>query len=241
MNVSLSINGFSVDARFDDASVRGLLLPLLHELTARQKQLGRRLIVLLAAPPGAGKSTLASFLEKLSRETPALAPVQALGMDGFHFHQDYILTHTIVKDGNENPMRLIKGAPESFDVQRLCRFLDAAPEGKILWPYYDRTLHDVVEDAIPISAPILLIEGNWLLLDRPEWSLPGDVSIFIDAEESLLRSRLIARKMRGGSTHEEALAHYARTDGPNITLCRSCRRPADFVFTMTGDGFYTKG
>lgn len=240
MDASLNINGFSVEAHFDDFSVREVLLPLLCDLTERQKQLGRRLVVLLAAPPGAGKSTLAAFLEKLS-ETPGLTYVQALGMDGFHFHQDYILTHTAIRNGEEIPMRLIKGAPETFDVSRLRCALDAAPTGDIRWPYYDRTLHDVVEDAIPIAAPILLVEGNWLLLDRPEWSLPGDVLIFMDADEKLLRSRLIDRKMRGGSTIEASLAHYARTDGPNIALCRSCRRPADFEFTMTGDGTYTKG
>lgn len=241
MNVSLNINGFCVNAHFDDSSVRELFLPLLHDLTEQQKQLGRRLTVLLAAPPGAGKSTLAAFLEKLSHETPSLAPVQALGMDGFHFHQSEILTRTVLQNGAEIPMQLIKGAPESFDVERLRHFLEAASDGEILWPYYDRTLHDVVEDAVPISAPILLVEGNWLLLDQPEWSLPGDVRIFIDAEESLLRDRLIERKMRGGSTHKEAIAHYMRTDGPNISLSRSCRRPSDFLFLMTGDGVYTKG
>lgn len=240
MDVALRINGFSVDAHFDDASVRGVLLPLLHELTRRQRLLGRRLVALLAAPPGAGKSTLAAFLEMLSRENPDLTPVQALGMDGFHFHQDYILTHTAMRNGEEIPMRLVKGAPESFDVQKLRCALESAPVVEILWPYYDRTLHDVVEDVIQITAPVLLVEGNWLLLNRPEWSLPGDANIFIDAEEPLLRSRLINRKLRGGSTLEEALAHYDRTDGPNITLCRSCHRPADFTFTMIGDGTYVR-
>lgn len=241
MDVSLNINGFSVDAHFDDASVRDVFLPLLHELTAKQKLLGRRLVVLLAAPPGAGKSTLAAFLEKISREDPELTPLQALGMDGFHFHQDYILSHTVIKDGKEIPMRLIKGAPESFDAAKLRSALEAAPTEPILWPYYDRNLHDVVENSIPVSAPILLIEGNWLLLDRPGWELPGDMRIFINAEESLLKDRLIGRKMRGGSSLDEALAHYARADGPNIALCHSCRRIADMVLTMTGDGTYMKG
>lgn len=236
MNARLNINGFGVDAFFDDDSIQNILLPLLRELSLRQRELERRLVVLLAAPPGAGKSTLAAFLELLSRSDSDFVPLQALGMDGFHFHQDYILSHFV---GNV-PMRLVKGTPESFDVDKLRRALEAVQSGDILWSYYDRNLHDVVEDSIPVSAPIVLIEGNWLLLDRPEWNLPGDMRIFIDADESLLRGRLIRRKQRGGVSIEEAEAHYDRTDGPNIRLCRDCRRPADLTLSMTGDGTYRK-
>jgi len=234
MNARLNINGFALDAHFDDASVRDVLLPLLKELSRRQRELNRRLVVLLAAPPGAGKSTLAAFLEQLSHSDSSLVPVQALGMDGFHFHQDYILNHFV----GDIPMRLVKGIPETFDADRLRRSLEQMQSQSILFPFYDRNLHDVVEDAIEVSAPIALVEGNWLLLDRPEWSLPGDVRIFVDADESLLRDRLIQRKMRGGASAKEAEAHYARTDGPNIRLCRECRGPADFTLIMTSDGAY---
>lgn len=240
MNAQLTVNGFSVDAHFDDSSVRDHLLPLLRDLSLLQREAGRRLIVLLAAPPGAGKSTLAAFLEKLSQETPGITPLQALGMDGFHFHQDYILRHTVLHGGKEIPMRLIKGMPESFNAEKLRRALEDLRSDDILWPYYDRNLHDVVEDAIRVSAPIVLVEGNWLLLNRDGWALPGDMRIFIDADESLLRGRLINRKMRGGSSAAEAEAHYARTDGPNIRLCRECRRAADLTLTMTGDGTYIR-
>ena len=235
MNIHLNINGFDVDAHFDDQSIRELFLPLLRELTQRQRELNRRLVVLLAAPPGAGKSTLAAFLEQLSNADPALTPLQALGMDGFHFHQDYILSHFI----GDTPMQRLKGTPESFDVTKLRQSLEAIRTQDIPFPLYDRNLHDVVEDAISVSAPIVLLEGNWLLLDRPEWNLPGDMRIFIDAEESLLRNRLLGRKMRGGASAEEASAHYERTDGPNIRLCRKCRRPADILWNMSGDGIYT--
>lgn len=241
MNVSLNINGFAVEAHFDDESVQSIFLPLLRELSFRQKQLGRRMIVLLAAPPGAGKSTLAAFLEQFSRSEPTLTPIQALGMDGFHFHQDYILSHTALRGNTEIPMQQIKGAPESFDVKKLWLALENAQSENLLWPYYDRRLHDVVEDAVSVSADILLIEGNWLLLDQPDWRmLAADFRIFIDAEEELLYERLILRKMRGGSSPEESEAHYLRTDGPNIRLCRKKRLKADLLLSMIGDGQYEK-
>ena len=233
----LLINGFDVQARFDEAAVNDLFLPFLRALTAMSRGRDGRLVAFLAAPPAAGKSTLAAFLEKLSRETDGLTPVQALGMDGFHFHQDYILGHTVVRDGVEIPMKTVKGAPDTFDVMKLDAALRALKHGPVNWPFYDRRLHDVVEDAVPVTAPVVIVEGNWLLLNRPVWrDLPRDVSAFVTADESLLRGRLIARKERGGLSHDEALAFYDRCDGPNVRLCLSESLNADRTWRMTGEG-----
>lgn len=237
MDVTLNINGFESAAHFDDDSVRNILLPLLETLSQRQRRLGRRLIAFLAAPPGAGKSTLAALLEQLSRRDARLVPLQALGMDGFHFRQDYILSHTAVRDGVEIPMREIKGSPETFDVKKLRSALLTAGRTDTLWPFYDRRIHDVVEDAIEVTAPILLVEGNWLLLKSPDWAaLPRDFSVFIDAEEALLRRRLIDRKVRGGLSPAEAERYCERSDGPNISFCRAQSLPADLHLTLVSDG-----
>ena len=91
-------------------------------------------------------------------------------------------------------MRRVKGAPDTFDVQRLRDTLLALRAGNLRWPAYDRMLHDVVEEAIPVTAPIVLVEGNYLLLDQPIWrDLPRDYAVFITADEILLRQRLIER------------------------------------------------
>lgn len=239
MDVQLLINGLHVDAHYEDATVQGVFLPLLECLSARQKALGRRLIAFLAAPPATGKSTLCTFLESLSQQRPPLVALQALGMDGFHYHQDYILTHSVLRDGQEIPMQLIKGAPETFDAEKLAQALRLLQRQDLRWPIYDRRIHDVVEDALPVSAPIALVEGNWLLLDDPRWSaLPRDVTIFIHAEETLLRDRLIDRKMAGGFSREEATAHYLRSDALNVRRCLNESMPADIVLEMTVEGDY---
>lgn len=233
MDFQLTVNGFDYRASYPDEVVKNVLMPLLHRLSAMQREKQSRLIVLLAAPPGAGKSTLAAVLEELSRRDESLVPVQALGMDGFHRHQEYLLSHTVLKDGVEIPMAKIKGMPETFDADRLRAALTAAREKNIRWPVYDRCIHDVVEDAVEVCAPILIVEGNWLLLDRPEWhDLPCDFSLFIAAGESEIRERLIARKMRGGLTRAEAEAFYACTDGPNVRLCMAESRPADCRYSL---------
>ena len=66
MNYSVNINGIDVNATYSDDNVEKIFIPLLQKLADLQKQKGGRIVVFLAAPPGAGKSTLASFLEVLS-------------------------------------------------------------------------------------------------------------------------------------------------------------------------------
>ena len=103
---------------------------------------------MLAAPPGAGKSTLVSFLEKLSRENDDITDLQAIGMDGFHRRQEYLLSHTTIRDGKEVKMVEIKGAPVTFDLEKLTAAIEKVSSGEdTFWPIYDRHLHN------PVSYP----------------------------------------------------------------------------------------
>jgi len=238
---NLLINGFSVEAFYDEQTVREVFVPLLRHLKELHKKSGRRIVAFIAAPPATGKSTLAAFLEKLSMQMPNMPRVQAVGMDGFHYPQAYIASHTVWRDGAEISMQRVKGAPESFDVMKLRAALEYLRDEDVLWPVYDRRLHDVVENAVCVTAPIVLLEGNYLLLDAPVWrDLPHDYAVFIAAEESQLRGRLLERKMRGGATEVQALSHYETADGPNVRLCLENSLPADLHLRMTGDGRYIK-
>lgn len=241
MNKTLLINGFQVEASFDDAAVRDIFMPFLMHLSKLHQRSGQRVVAFIAAPPATGKSTLAAFLQELAADMPGMPQVQAIGMDGFHYPQAYIASHSVLRDGKEMPMQRVKGAPESFDVQKLRTALETLRKTDILWSVYDRRLHDVVEDALHVTAPIVLVEGNYLLLDAPDWrDLPHDYAVFIAADESQLRGRLLARKMRGGATEEAALSHYETADGPNVRLCLQKHLPADLKLKMTGDGAYEK-
>ena len=239
MEFTFPVNGFEVSARYDEDAVNELFLPMLRTLTRMQREKGKRLVAFLAAPPAVGKSTLGAFLEMLSRQQAEITPLQVLGMDGFHHHQDYILSHTVIRNGEAVPMKSVKGAPESFDLEKLAGMLKRVRSEDLKWPFYDRRLHDVVEDVIPVSGDILLVEGNWLLLDEPGWNaLTCDFSLFIGAEESQLKDRLVARKMRGGLSREDAEAFYDACDGPNIRRCMAKRKKADLNLTLLGDGCY---
>lgn len=196
------VNGLPQRIRYNANTVEHLFLPLLRRLTELQRRSGQRCIAFLAAPPATGKTTLAQFLERLSRTEAGLTSVQALGMDGFHYPNRCLAAHTILRDGEKIPLTSIKGAPETFDVPALAAKLGAARESSVTFPVYDRRIHDVVPNAVTADVPILLVEGNWLLLDEEPWSglrLLADYAVRIDAPAAFLRDRLIARKVQGVS------------------------------------------
>lgn len=232
-NYSVEINGIHVDATYSDEVVEQLFLPLLKELSDLQKEKGRRILVMLAAPPGAGKSTLVSFLEKLSRENDDITDLQAIGMDGFHRRQEYLLSHTTIRDGKEVKMVEIKGAPVTFDLEKLTAAIEKVSSGEdTFWPIYDRHLHNPVEDAIHITKDIVLLEGNYLLLDMDGWNrlrAMADYTISITANEAMLRKRLIDRKMKSGNDIESATRFVEYSDMANVRLCLEKTVKADMV------------
>ena len=119
MDYSANINGISVNAHYSDKTVNELLIPLLKRLAVLHAEKQKRILVLLAAPPGAGKSTLVSFLEFLAKKTISETTLQSIGMDGFHRRQEYLLSHTVNANGKEIPLVEIKGAPVTFDLGAL--------------------------------------------------------------------------------------------------------------------------
>lgn len=236
------INGLPVRAAYSESSVQTIFLPLLRRLSALAKNGGRRILVMLAAPPAAGKSTLVSFLQHLSETVPGLSPVDAVGMDGFHHYQDYLLSHSVIRDGAEMPMVQVKGSPISFDLDKLTARIRAVKElGDCPWPLYDRRLHNPVEGAIRVTRPIVLLEGNYLLLDQPGWrelKHYADYSIQILAREQDVRERLISRKAMSGLSRAEAEAFVDRSDIPNVRLCLAQRLEADLTLRMEPDGSF---
>ena len=239
---TVQINGIKVSARYSERAVHEIFVPLLEKLTAMQRAAGRRILVMLAAPPGAGKSTLVSFLEKLSRERPGLCPVQAVGMDGFHRRQEYLLTHSTVRDGREIRMVEIKGAPVTFDLEKLASAIRRVRSGETCgWPVYDRLLHNPVEDAVTVDGDIVLLEGNYLLLDEEGWrdlSAYADYMVSVSAGETLLRKRLIERKILTGVAEDAAVRFVDFSDMPNVRLCLEKSRPADLRLRVMEDGDY---
>ncbi len=237
------INGIRSRVYFSEENISGLFLPLLKTLARLREQKGRRVLAFLAAPPGAGKSTLLSFLKELSERTEGCAPVTAIGMDGFHRYQDYLLNHTTQRGGEEIPMVKVKGAPETFDLERLTERIRRVAEGEACgWPEYDRLLHNPQEDAVRIEGELVLLEGNYLLLDRPGWrelKAYADYTIRLEADEDFLRQRLIARRIRTGVDADEAARFVDYSDMENVRACLRESAEADRVWRVNADGLFT--
>ena len=235
----LDNSGQRVEATFSEANVDEIFLPLLRRLTGLQRDKGGRVLALLAAPPGTGKSTLAAFLGRLSRETQGLCPLTVIGMDGFHYPQRYLDSHATLREGKSIPLARVKGAPESFDLRQLHEALKRVAAGEPCgWPAYDRRRHDPVADALRVEGDIVLLEGNYLLLDAPGWRDLRDLAdyaISIAADPDQLRARLIARHMAGGKEEAAAVGHVDASDMRNVRLCQDHGLPADLRLRLRAD------
>lgn len=239
---NVTINGIDVNARYTEENVRDIFLPLLSTLTELHRSKGRRILAMLAAPPGAGKSTLLSFLELLSREHEEVESIQTIGMDGFHRRQEYLLAHETVRDGKKIPMVDVKGSPETFDLEKLKDGIKKITAGENCgWPVYDRHLHNPVEDAVQVTGGIVLLEGNYLLLDTEGWrelSEYADHTILIRAEEKLLKDRLVARRVASGHPADEAEGFVEYSDMYNARLCLEHSKSADLTLFLKPDDSY---
>lgn len=242
MNYSYNNNGIEISAAYSDREINEIFIPLLKHLSELQAKKNARLLVMLAAPPGAGKSTLSGFLEFLAKDAIAGKKVQAIGMDGFHRRQEYLTSHKTAVNGKEILMVDIKGAPVTFDLERLKEKTEELRSGsRCGWPVYNRLLHNPVEDAVYVDADIVIIEGNYLLLDEEGWrdlSDMADYTISIKADPQMLKKRLIERKISTGSSEEKALKFVEFSDMANVRLCLEKTKLADLELDLSEDFGY---
>lgn len=189
----------------------------------------RRQLVALAGPPASGKSTLArQLVAQLNQRHPKRAAI--VPMDGFHFDD------AVLAARGDLPR---KGAPHTFDVGGLAHLLERlkanrAPDVAI--PLFDRKLEVARAGAALITqeVEVLLVEGNYLLLDQPPWDQLAaffDLSIMIHVEEAELRRRLSQRWEGLGFEAGAVAAKVEENDLPNGREVLRHSRDADIVIS----------
>ncbi|NQT60799.1 MAG: hypothetical protein HQ557_17665, partial [Bacteroidetes bacterium] len=60
----------------------------------------------------------------------------------------------------------------------------------------------------------------------------ADFTVFIEAEEQILKQRLIQRKLRGGFSDDFVQEHYRKADQPNIDLVMTNSYKADVLLEL---------
>jgi len=189
----------------------------------------RRILVGIAGPPAAGKSTLALSLTAALRQEYGPDGAVAVPMDGFHL-ANAELDRLGLADR--------KGAPETFDAAgfvHLMTRLREVREGEVVYaPEFNRTLGESIGSAIPVapSVRVVVIEGNYLLLPDPPWAPVRtllDLVLYVDAPTPTRVEALLRRQRSRGLDRAAAHDWVHRSDEANAALIATTRERADRV------------
>jgi len=214
---------------------------LAAEVTARRAQLADRpFLIALAGGVASGKSTVAKALAgRLRRDGPS---VQVVAADGFLFASTDLVARGLMDR---------KGFPESYDWDRLDRFLTELRAGaaRLTVPTYSHATYDVDAEMGFARPDVLIFEGLIALQDRIG---PLDLGLYLDAEEDDLIAWYIDRFMAlerwdaprladrlaevGGDPEALAGDIWDRINGPNLARhIGPTRARADLVLTKAQD------
>ncbi|MGN9907030.1 nucleoside/nucleotide kinase family protein [Phytohabitans sp. LJ34] len=193
-------------------------------------RLGERVILGIAGCPAAGKSTLAELL--VGGLTAAGVPAALVPMDGFHLAD--VALDRLGRRGR-------KGAIDTFDGDgylALLRRLRTDRRRTVWAPGFARDLEQPIAGSIGVDpeARIVVTEGNYLLADVEPWpSVRAELTEtwYVELDEPIRRSRLVARHIEFGKSPEEAARWVSIVDDPNARLIAASRSAADLVVDMS--------
>ena len=187
---------------------------------------GGRAVLGIAGAPGAGKSTVAAAVVQALEGRALLVP-----MDGFH------LADPVLDDLGR---RERKGAPDTFDAAgflHLLRRIRDREDEVVYAPVFVREQEQAVAGAlaVPRDVPLVVVEGNYLLLDQGPFAEVRALlteAWYLELDPATRVQRLVERHVEHGRTPTAAEHWVARTDEPNARLIEGTRSRADLVVRL---------
>ncbi|MBR4421077.1 MAG: nucleoside/nucleotide kinase family protein [Erysipelotrichaceae bacterium] len=236
----IKVNELDIEAQYDMEKIDEVFLPLMQKWTRMYEESGKRVIVMLAAAPGVGKSTLALFLQQYSEQLPDVCNIQAVAMDGFFYKPEYLKSHYL-PDG-KTFLQEMKGAPETYDVPLFIEKIKEAKEKEeSWWPIYNRAAHCPEDDKLLVNGKVVLIEGNYLLLNEEPWTPVKDLAddtIFISSDPDWLKQRLVGRKMQSGYDAKFSDDFFYNVDRVNAIRINQNSEKGNTNLYMSDEGDY---
>jgi pantothenate kinase len=149
-------------------------------------------------------------------------------MDGYHLSNEVL--RTLGREGR-------KGAIDTFDAEGFAVLLERlrARTGETVYaPHFDHGVGEPIAAsvAIPASVDIVLVDGNYLLADGPEWERARavmDEVWYLETPHDIRLERLIARHVATGKSPEMAIAWANGSDQDNARLIAATAARAQLI------------
>jgi pantothenate kinase len=119
-----------------------------------------------------------------------------------------------------------KGAPDTFDAAGYAALLHRIrrPRSDVVYaPAFERDLEQPIAGAIGVGPDVRVVitEGNYLLLDAPQWQAVAaeiDEIWYCAVDDTVRVRRLVERHIRFGKSAEAARRWVQEVDEPNARL-----------------------